>query len=152
MKNSRKLAIALAGLVAIQLVPVKRDNPPVLAEVPAPEPVRELLVRACYDCHSNATVWPWYAFVAPVSWLVAWDVSHGRDHVNFHRWSADPEDLAHGLEEVAEVVEEEAMPLPIYLPLHPEAQLTAEERQTLVSWAKALAAETRRGAEPAAGD
>ncbi len=64
----------LLTLVAIQFVPVGQLNPPVEAEVPAPATVRVILRRACYDCHSNETVWPWYSQVAPVSWLVARDV------------------------------------------------------------------------------
>jgi hypothetical protein len=56
-------------LVAIQLVPVDRTNPPVEEEAPASPEVRAVLRRACYDCHSNETVWPWYSRVAPMSWL-----------------------------------------------------------------------------------
>ena len=66
------LVVVLFGL--IQLVPVQRTNPPVVAEPPWDSPeTRALAVRACFDCHSNETVWPWYAYVAPVSWLVAHD-------------------------------------------------------------------------------
>ena len=72
----------LVVLLAIQLVPVQRSNPPVEAEVPAPENVRTILRRACYDCHSNETVWPWYSRIAPVSFLVASDVHEARAKMN----------------------------------------------------------------------
>jgi heme-binding protein len=64
----------LLALIVMQFVPVERTNPPVEQEVPAPANVRAMLRRACYDCHSNETRWPWYSHVAPVSWLVAHDV------------------------------------------------------------------------------
>ena len=80
MKKLQKYAVlALAAVfVAIQLVPVHRDNPPVASDLDAPADVKSILRRACYDCHSNETRWPWYAYVAPVSWLVAHDVEEGR--------------------------------------------------------------------------
>jgi Haem-binding domain len=76
-------------LVVIQLLPFGRDhtNPPVRKEPAwdAPE-TRELAVRACFDCHSNETVWPWYSHVAPISWLVWSDVVRGRKELNFSEW------------------------------------------------------------------
>ena len=80
-------AIGLAAL--IQLVPYGRshDNPPVTAEPQWDSPETQALVkRACYDCHSNETKWPWYSNVAPVSWLVQNDVNEGREHVNLTEW------------------------------------------------------------------
>lgn len=65
---ARTISMLGAALLAIQLVPVERDNPPVEEEVPASAEARAVLRRACYDCHSNEVVWPWYARVAPVSW------------------------------------------------------------------------------------
>ena len=77
------VGLVLAGLLLIQLVPVQRTNPPVVRE-PNWDSVqtRDLMARACLDCHSNETNWPWYAYVAPVSWLVAHDVQEGRATVN----------------------------------------------------------------------
>ncbi len=68
--RSKVLATLGATLLAMQAVPVDRENPPVESEIPAPEEVREILERACYDCHSNQSRWPWYGYVAPASWLV----------------------------------------------------------------------------------
>jgi mono/diheme cytochrome c family protein len=89
---------------------------------------RELAQRACFDCHSNETKWPWYSNVAPISWLVQHDVDEGRHEMNFSEWDK-PQHEAH---EAAEVIEEGEMPMAIYLPLHPEAKLTPEETQQLI--------------------
>lgn len=134
-------AVALgvaAGLVAIQLVPVERTNPPVTGEIGPPPEVHALLRRACYDCHSHATVWPWYARVAPVSWLIAYDVREAREHLDFSAWTALPAaKRAKKLGQAAEEVGEGDMPLWYYLPLHPEARLTDDERRQLVAWFEA---------------
>lgn len=137
------MAIGLAlALVGAQAVRPERTNPPVTAEVPAPPDVRALLHRACYDCHSHATRWPWYSGVAPVSWLVADDVRHARRHVNFTTWDAyDAAKRRKKFEEIADEVEEHEMPLWFYVPLHREARLTDAERARLVAWARASAAE-----------
>jgi len=130
--------VLLAALVAIQLVPVAPENPPVETEVPAPEAVHAVLRRACYDCHSHETRWPWYARLAPVSWLVADDVSEAREHLNFSTWNRyDASERRELREEVWEEVEEGEMPLWFYTPLHPEARLSDADRATLRNWAEA---------------
>lgn len=121
---------------AIQFVPVDRSNPPVETEIPAPANVRAILRRACYDCHSNEPVWPWYSRVAPVSWLVASDVHEAREEVNFSAWNRIPVERQAGkLEKISEEVEEGEMPLWSYQLLHGDAVLSAEDRTALQSWA-----------------
>jgi mono/diheme cytochrome c family protein len=116
-------------LLLIQLVPVSYDNPPVTQEVKWDSPeTRALAQRACFDCHSNETVWPWYSKVAPVSWFVANHVHEGRGRLNFSQWDQPNED-GH---EIIESIEKGAMPLSSYLPMHPEANLTAAETQALI--------------------
>lgn len=133
----RLAMMAVALLVAAQFVPVPRSNPPVETEVPASPAVREVLQRACYDCHSNETVWPWYSRVAPASWLLAWDVNEGRDHLNFSTWNRlSAADRQHAFEEIGEEIESGAMPLPIYLPLHPDARLSDQDKAVLDAWAR----------------
>jgi len=133
----RAAAAAIVAVAALQFIPVKRDNPPVKFEVEAPADVHRLLERACYDCHSNKTRWPWYSRVAPVSWLVARDVHRGRREVNFTDWpSFDFEEQEHLLSDIAKAVDRRKMPLPIYLSLHAEARLTAADRRRLVAWAR----------------
>jgi hypothetical protein len=141
-----KLAIRIVLIVILlaQFIRPDRTNPPVeppktvQAHLTVPGDVQQLLVDACYDCHSHETQWPWYANVAPMSWLVVKDVNEGRRHLNFSIWGDYPASRAdHKLEEVIEMVESGEMPLAIYVPLHPEADLSEQQRQTIVDWAKA---------------
>jgi hypothetical protein len=135
MSRSRKgLRFLLLGaavvFVVIQLVPYGRDhqNPPVVKEPAWDSPAtRALAARACFDCHSNETRWPWYSHVAPVSWLVQHDVADGRGKLNFSEWQRRYKDA----DEAAEVVEKGEMPLPIYLLTHGQARLTPEEKKAL---------------------
>jgi hypothetical protein len=123
------MAVLLGGFLAIQLVPYGRDhdNPPVTAEPSWDSALtRDLTVRACYDCHSNETVWPWYSNVAPVSWLVQRDVDEGREELNYSEWNR-----AHEGGESAETVREGSMPPRSYLLTHPDARLTDAELAAL---------------------
>ena len=134
---ARAVAAAIVAAVAAQFVPVKRDNPPVTFEVGAPAEVKTILERSCYDCHSNRTRWPWYSRVAPVSWLVARDVHRGRKEMNFTEWPAfDFEEQEHLLGEIVKQVDRGKMPLPIYLVMHGDAMLHADDRRRLLAWAR----------------
>jgi hypothetical protein len=140
----KKLCLALILLVvvllAIQLVPVERSNPPVSADVAAPPAVAEVLKRSCYDCHSNETRWPWYSAVAPASFLVANHVSEGRAHVNFSQWSDyEPERRRQLLQECWEEIDEGEMPEGMYLLMHGEAALTEGDKQLLHEWIVSIA-------------
>lgn len=131
----------LIGLVVVfvglQLVRPDTVNPPVTGEIQTSAEVKALLKRACYDCHSNETKWPWYTNVAPVSWLVAHDVDEGRHELNFSEWSSyEPKRQAHKLEETEEMIEKGEMPLGIYVVMHAEAKLSEAEKKTLIDWAK----------------
>jgi len=128
-------AIALI-FVGIQFIPVNQSNPPVVAETETPAAVKAILKRSCYDCHSSETIWPWYSRIAPLSWLVTRDVHEGREHLNFSNWGTLPtNELVENMEEVWEEVEEGEMPLWFYLPMHPEARLSSEDRAALRNWA-----------------
>lgn len=129
----RGLAVAVGILavtfVLIQLVPVEKTNPPVVSEPAWDSPETRALVKAtCFDCHSNETVWPWYARVAPSSWLVARDVKEGRSELNFSEWTGQQEEL----DEMVEVVREGEMPPWYYAIMHQEAQLSDAEKQALI--------------------
>jgi mono/diheme cytochrome c family protein len=132
--------VAVAGVVvlaAVQAVPYGRDhsNPAVRREPAWPSArVRDLARRACFDCHSNETVWPWYSLVAPASWLVQSDVESGRRHLNFSEWDVPQKNA----DEAAEVVEKGEMPPWQYLPAHPEARLTDAEKAELAAGLAAL--------------
>lgn len=127
------LAVALA---AAQLVPYGRDhtNPPVTAEYGWRSAEARAVARgACYDCHSNETVWPWYAKVAPASWLVQRDVDEGRSRLNFSEWAPGSEVVAAALgREIAEVVAGGEMPPFQYRILHGSARLSDAQRQLLI--------------------
>lgn len=136
------VGVLIAALALAQLVPVERENPAVEAEVPTTPEARALLVRACFDCHSNQVVWPWYSRVAPVSWLVAKDVREGRDELNYSTWSRyDAKKQRKLLKETLKEVDEGEMPLWIYLLGHPEARISTADRALLELWvAERLAA------------
>ncbi len=134
-----KWALAVLGiiLIAIQFVPVDRSNPPVESEVVASVLVRDILERSCYDCHSHESKWPWYGYVAPVSWLVVHDITEAREHLNFSTWSRYSVEERRGIwSEIREEVEAGSMPLWFYLPLHPQAKLSDEDLGTLSDWAE----------------
>ncbi|HXF63969.1 MAG TPA: heme-binding domain-containing protein [Caldilineaceae bacterium] len=129
------LGLLILALIAIQFIPTdfSRDNPPVIAE-PAwdSELTRALAVEACYDCHSNQTVWPWYSRIAPMSWVIEQDVRKGREALNFSEWT--PEEQAKvDTEEMVELVSKGQMPLPYYNILHPGARLSESEKGQLIT-------------------
>jgi hypothetical protein len=131
----RAVGILFVLLVLAQLVPVDRSNPPALIEIAAPPEVMALLERSCYDCHSNRTSWPWYAFVAPVSWWVVDHVHEARGDLNLTEWPGmDFEQQQFYLGEMKEKIKSQEMPLPSYLLVHRDARLSAAERSQLVEW------------------
>jgi mono/diheme cytochrome c family protein len=132
----RTLLVVGVLFLLLQLVPYGRshENPPVREEPAWDSPeTRALAERACFDCHSNETAWPWYSWVAPVSWLVEHDVEEAREHLNFSEFDRPQKDA----DEAAEEVEEGEMPLWFYKPLHAEARLSGEELATLIQGLKA---------------
>jgi hypothetical protein len=133
-----RIAVGLAVLfLAIQLVPSGRTNPPVTKSIEATPEVLAILRRSCFDCHSNETVWPWYAYVAPVSWLVVHDTDEGRAELNFSHWgdlSQKQRDSA--ASSVVEEVEDGKMPLENYLWMHGDARVTPAELEVLRAWSE----------------
>lgn len=122
---------AVGLLIAIQAVPYGRNHWNLaVREEPAwdSQQTRDLVAKACFDCHSNQTDWPWYSFIAPASWLVQRDVDRGRNKLNFSEWDR-PQEEAH---EAAETVREGEMPPWQYRLLHSSAGLSSAEREALV--------------------
>jgi hypothetical protein len=138
-KILRNIGIGLiVAFVLIQLVPYGRAhaNPPVVTTVTWDSPDTEALARrACYDCHSNETVWPLYSNVAPVSWLVQHDVEDGRQRLNFSNYVGTKE--SEHPDEMIKEINSGDMPPRIFLPTHPEARLTAAEQQQLIDGIRA---------------
>jgi len=136
-KRFTRVAIGVGAMfIVIQLVPYGRShaNPPVRSEPAWSAPdIRVFAARACFDCHSNETRWPWYSHVAPMSWLVQRDVEEGRRVLNFSEWNRPQPGAAESAEETAEG----DMPPATYSWLHSEARLSAVEREGLILGLKA---------------
>ncbi len=132
----RLLRIGAVGfgllMIAIQFIPFGRDhtNPPVQAEPAWDSPqTRALFFRACADCHSNETVWPWYSNIAPVSWQVQRDIEEAREKFNVSEWNREDQEG----DEAAENYRDGEMPLRTYLLAHPDARLSVAERQAFIA-------------------
>lgn len=139
-KVRKTLKVTAVGLIVAvflaQFIPLDRSNPPVETQVDAPPEVVAVLERACYDCHSNETVWPGYSRVAPISWLVADHVHDGREAVNYSTWNRySPEEKAELREETWEELAEGEMPLRLYPILHPNARLSEADLAVVRAWA-----------------
>jgi cytochrome c551/c552 len=125
--------VGIGIFLLIQLIPYGKDyiNPPVVSEPNwDSQQTRVLAKRACFDCHSNETVWPWYSKIAPVSWLVYRDVIEGRRRLNFSDWQNS---YLRDLGEIASVINEGEMPPFQYLPMHPSARLSTAEKTQLIN-------------------
>ena len=131
-------AIGLAAaFVAIQFVPVEGvgENPDETFALDAPPEVEAILRKACFDCHSNETRWPWYSRIAPVSWLLAKDTREGRSILNFSEWGVyDAEMMDYDKESSWEQIEAGEMPPWFYYPTHLDALLSDEETEALKTW------------------
>ena len=116
------------------------------ARVAVPPPVMATLRRACFDCHSEETRWPWYARLPVASWLIEQDVKAARGQLNFSRWTQyNAFDRAELLDKLCELSSSRVMPLPRYLMLHREARLTQADIVQLCDWSRAEAARLVRG-------
>jgi len=121
--------------ILIQFIPFGHNhtNPPVTREPAWNTPdTRALFRRACFDCHSHETVWPWYAHVAPVSWLVQNDVDGGRSQLNFSEWDHPQRHAT----DIAAEVKQGDMPPWFYLPMHAAARLSETEKAALLDGAE----------------
>lgn len=137
------------GFIIIQFVPVNRANPQVEGDFRPPVEVVSVLRRACYDCHSNETVWPRYSRIAPVSWVIARDVHEGRAALNFSTWNRlSANKQAEAVRESWEEIAEGKMPTWFYLALHPEARLSPADQSVLRAWS----ASAGHGQEPEGND
>jgi hypothetical protein len=114
------------------------------AQHPVPPAVQAVLERACYDCHSNRTRYPWYASVQPVASWINWHVTEGKHELNFSEIGGyTPKRAARKLQKVADEVHDRRMPLPSYLLMHDEAKLSDAEVALVVKWAEDLSAEVK---------
>jgi hypothetical protein len=150
----RKLEIAamvlLGLLILAQFYYPAHTNPAnsleqsIHAHLDVPAPVAAIFDRACRDCHSNQTRWPWYSHVAPVSWWLVDHVNHGRSHLNLSDWSrVKPDDRRELFDTICEEVTAGAMPLPSYLWMHGNARLWPHDVRTLCDWTRAHSSSLR---------
>lgn len=123
------------GFIAMQFKTIKRTNPDPKGTQSVTPKVDAILRRACYDCHSNEVRWPWYSYIAPISWTIEKHVIDGRRHLNFstlHQLA--PKRQIHKFEEVIDEISAGSMPIESYLKVHEDAELTDAEVDTVIKW------------------
>jgi hypothetical protein len=133
----------LVILVLIQFIPTEKNRGDIVgrkhisALVPVPENINQILVTSCNDCHSNATVYPWYSRIQPVGFWLDHHVQEGKDELNFSEFATyKKKRQLHKLDEIVEMVEEHEMPLSSYTLIHSDAKLTETQQAELINWAK----------------
>ena len=142
MSGKSKIIILLIFIVltGIQLIPIKiPENKTTLTTTESynylPDEIHNILNQSCFDCHSNFTNYPWYSKIAPASWLVARDVRLGRENLNFSEWDTlSKRKKIKQLTEILETIEEKEMPLPYYLIIHRNANLSEDEKEKISQW------------------
>lgn len=145
MKLRSKIALTIgATLLGIQLIQPEKnqsasfEKDSIFEHHPASDEVKAIVKKACFDCHSNNTNYPWYAKVQPLAWWIDHHIEEGKGELNFSEFAGyKPKKARHKLEEVAEQVDIHEMPLNSYTWIHAEARLTDAERKLLAEWAMA---------------
>jgi len=143
MSKTRKILVPIILVIGlIQFIPHDREIAtvdPAIAFTTDNAEVQNILDKACMDCHSNSTTYPWYANVVPVNYFLANHINEGREHLNFSEWKSYPlEDQKHVSKEIVEVVGEKEMPMLFYWLIHWDAKLTDAERTTLTEYFKTI--------------
>src|SRR6266853_1620808 len=134
------IGVSLLGPVSLLAHPfgaakILVSSKPLLAGAPVDPGVMQIVERSCQNCHSEKTEWPWYSYVAPMSWLIEKDVHEGRSHMNLSHWNEyDTAKQGVILARLSAVVRSRQMPLPRYVRLHPNAQLSDAEIDLIYQW------------------
>src|SRR6185369_7773704 len=136
------LWLLLLGIIIIQFIhpkpnKSKGDQPNYIGKVyPVPEKVHAILVKACFDCHSNNTRYPWYSNLQPADWWMAGHIRKGKAELNLDDFTKrSPRYQYNKMEAVADEVKKGDMPLNSYLWIHKDAKLTDDEKNTIMDWA-----------------
>jgi hypothetical protein len=148
--SARTLAIVSLLIVGAQAIRPARTNPPtdpsrtIEAQTQMTPEVKAILDRACRDCHTHDTVWPWYSQVAPISWIVISHVNEGREHLTLSDWASyDPARAVRKLDDMCEQVRSGEMPMTSYVWAHPAANVTDADVAALCAWTAREAAQSR---------
>lgn len=147
MRKMKKWKLVLLILLGIFLIlqfirpeyntgEIKGEND-IYQVVEIPEEVETILAKACFDCHSNHTEYPWYSQIQPFGWWIANHVDEGKEELNFSEFKSMPQKAQlHKLHETIEMIEDNEMPLESYTWIHSDAKLTPEEKELVINWAK----------------
>lgn len=136
------VAAAVIGACSILVHPYgdvkgRASDVPLMIDAAMDNAIAKIVEKSCQNCHLERTQWPWYSYVAPMSWLIEGDVYNGRKHMNLSRWDEyDSEQKQAILSEIAVMVKNHKMPLPRYLFLHPEAKLSDSDVDRIYQWAR----------------
>lgn len=144
MKTGTKISLLIVGiLIGIQFLRIEKNTSTeksadyISAKFEVPADVEDILKTACYDCHSNNTVYPWYSNIQPVGWWLNHHVEEGKHELNFDEFASyKPKRQLHKIEEMEEMVMEGEMPLSSYTLMHGDARLSNEQKQLLKEWCK----------------
>ena len=149
------LILALLTLVILQFFPPEPNTASpghaseFFAETNPPEEVRVILETSCFDCHSDHTEYPWYNRIVPVSYWMADHIRHGKGELNFSNWPSYTDSRkAHKMEEIGDEVGKGKMPLEEYTWTHEGANLTEDQREAVMAWARKTRALYQLGALP----
>ena len=151
----RRLKIVGLGLIGIlillQFFQPERNIAPIDPELDMlellvlPEPMTDLIRNACYDCHSNQTVYPWYSRISPVSLYLNRHIVKGKVDLNFSEYGLlDKADKIGVFADFCDVLDAKSMPLQSYILIHKDARLTEEERESLCNWTEKQALKVMR--------
>lgn len=137
--------VLLASLIIIQFIHPKKNKaegpqPNYIGAVYAiPGDVKPILEKACLDCHSNNTRYPWYATFQPIHWWMNKHVVNGKKEINYDEYTNRPLRYQyHKMEETIEMIKEGEMPLDSYTWTHKDAKLTEEEKAKITGWAQSV--------------
>ena len=140
------LIIIIVGIILIQFFPIDKSNPPAdpkmdfLQIKKTPEKTANLIKNSCYDCHSNQSKYPWYSNIQPVAWFLEDHIKEGRKKLNFSTFATyDKKRQVKKLNEAAEQLEKNEMPLDSYVILHSEAKLSASDKKIMIAYFKLMA-------------
>ena len=136
------LIVIVAAVIIMQFFRVDKANPPIVqaetleATAVVPPDISLIIGRSCNDCHTNQTIYPWYANLQPMGWLLKNHIDDGRRQMNFSVWNTyQLKRRSKKLEQICDRLESKEMPLPSYLWIHRDSILSENDSKALCNWA-----------------